>query len=89
VSVRVPEAPTLLVVAVVATGLALVHLRDWRTGAVVIAAGVLLAAVLRLVLPVRQAGWLVVRAKYVDITLLGLAGTALLLLAVTIPEARA
>ena len=80
--------PTVLVVGVVAVGLVLVQLSSWRTGGVVIAGAVLLAAALRLLLPVRRAGWLVVRAKAFDVSLLFVLGGALLLLAVTIPEAH-
>jgi hypothetical protein len=85
---RAAEAPTAVVVAVVATGLALGMWREWRLGAVVMAAGVLLAAGLRLVLPVRRAGWLVVRGRTLDAVLLLALGGGLLVLALSIPDAR-
>jgi hypothetical protein len=85
---KTAEAPTSIAVAVVATGLVLAVLRDWRPGAVVIAAGVLVAAGFRLVLPVRRAGWLVVRGRALDATVLLVLGGSLLVLALSIPNAR-
>ncbi|MCW2622669.1 MAG: hypothetical protein JWL64_2271 [Frankiales bacterium] len=82
------EAPTAVVVAVVAAGLALGVWLDWRAGAVVMSAGVLLAGGLRVVLPVRRAGWLAVRSRGLDAAVLLTLGGGLLVLALSIPEAR-
>lgn len=62
-------------------------LLDWRGGALVLALAPLLAAGLRLTLPSRQAGWLVVRTRGVDAACLLVLGFGLALLANTIPEA--
>jgi hypothetical protein len=78
--------PTGLAFAVVLAGFVTVEFVAWRPGAVLIAAGILLAALFRLVLPRRWAGWLVVRAKVVDVTLLATVGAAILVLALSIPE---
>jgi ABC-type bacteriocin/lantibiotic exporter with double-glycine peptidase domain len=55
-------------------------------GRLVIAVGLLLAAVLRLVLPARRAGLLVVRSRRLDVALLLVLGAALLALASSVPE---
>lgn len=80
------ELPILGVLAVVAAGLVLGAVRQWRAGALVIAAGLLLAAVLRLVLPARRAGLLVVRSRRLDVATLLLLGAALMTLASSVPE---
>jgi hypothetical protein len=80
------ELPILGVLAVVAAGLVLGALARWRVGALVIAVGLLLAAVLRLVLPARRAGLLVVRSRRLDVALLLVLGAALLALASSVPE---
>ena len=51
-----------------------------------IAASLLAAAVLRLVLPARDAGMLAVRRRSVDVALLVVVGLALFVLAATIPN---
>ena len=81
---RVPELPTLAVVAVVAVGLA-VATADWRAGATLVGAGVLLAAGLRLSLPPRAAGWLVVRSRAFDAAVLLVLGFGVIALAGSIP----
>lgn len=80
------ELPLLAVLAVVAAGvLGSAALDHWRVGGAVIGLGLLLAAVLRLTLPARQAGLLVVRSRPVDASVLLLLGFALVVLANTIP----
>ena len=59
---------------------------DWRLGVRWIAASLLVAAVLRLVLPARDAGMLAVRRRSIDVTLLTVVGVALLVLSTTIPN---
>jgi hypothetical protein len=73
--------------AVVGAGLAVGAAGWWRLGAWVIAAGVLLAGLLRLVLPARRAGLLAVRSRRLDVTLLLGLGGALALLASSVPDA--
>ena len=80
------ELPWAAVLAVVVTGLAATATGHWRTGAGVLGLGLLLAAGLRLGLPPRSAGWLVVRSRSFDATLLLALGLGVLALAVTIPR---
>ncbi len=80
------QAPTLVVLAVVAAGLVAAASGRWRTGSGLIGLSLVLAAGLRLVLPPARAGWLVVRARAVDAALLVGTGAAVLVLASTIPR---
>jgi hypothetical protein len=80
------ELPTLAVLGMVATGLVIGALAEWRWGAIVVGLGLLLAAGLRLSLRERQAGFLVVRSRGFDAAFLLLLGFALVALANTIPE---
>jgi len=78
---QLPFAAVLLVVAVAALRIFQYH---WREGAALIGAALLLAAVLRAVLPTARAGLLAIRGKVVDIvTYTGLAA-AVLYVALTI-----
>lgn len=79
------DGAALAVLTGVAAGLGVVALGDWRTGAVAVAVAVLAAGALRLALPARAAGWLVVRGRGLDAALLLAAGGAMLVLALTIP----
>jgi hypothetical protein len=81
------EAPLLGALAGVAAGLAVGALHRWRLGALIVAAALLAACVLRLVLPTRRSGLLVVRSKRIDVAVLAGLGTALLALAWSVPEA--
>jgi hypothetical protein len=83
---RAVRLPALAVLAVAAAGL-LVSLVDGRLGGLVIGLALLLAAGLRLVLPPPQAGWLAVRTRGLDATLLLAVGFALVVLANTVPDA--
>lgn len=74
------------VLAVVGAGLLVAGRGHWRLGAGVVAAGLMLAAALRLTLAPRAAGWLVVRGRLFDAALLLLLGAGVLGLAVTIPH---
>jgi hypothetical protein len=76
----------LVVLAVGAVGLGIVYTGDWRLGIRCLAAGLCCAALLRLVLPARDAGMLAVRNRLLDVLLLGGFGAAILFLASTIPN---
>ncbi len=76
----------LLVLAAGATGIAIVWSGDWRLGIRCLAGGLCFAAMLRLVLPTRDAGMLAVRHRFFDAVLLGGVGAALFFLATTIPD---
>jgi hypothetical protein len=79
------ELPLLTVLVLVAAGLVLGVAERWRVGGVVVAAGVLLAGGLRLLLPARRAGLLVVRSRRLDVAVLLVLGGALLVLASSVP----
>ena len=76
----------LVVLAAGGVGIAIVWSGDWRLGIRCLAAGLCLAALLRLVLPSRDAGMLAVRSRFFDAVLLGGLGAALFFLAQTIPD---
>ena len=81
------QLPSVLVIAVVAAGLALATGVGWQTGTRVLGLAFLLGAVLRLTLPARSAGWLVVRTRGLDAAVLLVLGLAVVALAETIPPA--
>ena len=76
----------LLVLAVSAVGLVIVTQGSWRLGVKWIAAALVLAAVVRLVIPDNQAGMLAVRRRSLDVAILALAGVALWVLSTSIPN---
>jgi hypothetical protein len=81
----VRQVPTLAVLAVGAAGLGFVFADgDYERGAVVFAAAVCLAAVLRAVLPDRWAGLLRVRSRWTDVTTLAILGGGALLAALAL-----
>ena len=81
------QLPSVLVLAVVAAGLVLATQVDWQTGTRVLGLAFLLAAVLRISLPARSAGWLVVRTRGLDAAVLLVLAAAMVALAETIPPA--
>ena len=81
------QLPSVLVLAGVATGLLLATQVGWQTGTRVLGLAFLVAAGLRLSLPARSAGWLVVRTRGLDAAVLLVLGFAMVALAETIPPA--
>ena len=81
----VRQLPLLAVLIAVGVGLLLVTFEHWRRGLVVIGVALLAAAALRLLLPVRQVGFLAVRSRPVDVGLLAGCGLALTAIALAIP----
>jgi hypothetical protein len=82
----VKELPLVLSIAVAAAALVLIAVFDrWRLGSAVLGLAFCLAAALRLTLPARQAGLLVVRSRAVDAAVLLTLGFGLVALANTIP----
>lgn len=69
-----------------AAGIMIAAFDDWRLGVRVISASLGSAAVLRLLLPERDAGMLAVRHRFIDVGLLAGVGLALYFLAGDIPE---
>jgi hypothetical protein len=81
------QLPLLAVLVMVGVGLLLVAFDHWRRGLVVIGLSLIIAALLRLLLPVRRVGFLAVRSRPMDVVLLAVAGLALAVTALTIPAA--
>jgi hypothetical protein len=82
----VKQLPLLAVVLVVSAGLfGAGVLHTWRLGSALVGLGFCLAAALRLTLPARQAGLLVVRSRGVDAAVLLVLGLAVVALANAIP----
>jgi amino acid transporter len=59
---------------------------DFRSGAVLLSLNVLLAFLLRLRLPDSKAGWLRIRRRRIDLTVLVTLGILLLILALVVPQ---
>ena len=76
----------LVVLAITAIGIGIVTTGAWRVGVRWMAGALILAAVVRAVLPSRDAGMLAVRRRWWDCLLLAGVGAALLFLAGTIPD---
>jgi hypothetical protein len=81
------QLPLLAVLVMVGIGLLLVTFDHWRRGLVVIGLSLIIAGLLRLILPVRRVGFLAVRSRPTDVLLMALAGLALAVTALTIPAA--
>jgi hypothetical protein len=78
--------PLLVVIVSVGIGLLLVAADRWRSGLVVMGLAVVLAGVLRLLLPVRTVGFLAVRSRPVDVALTIGAGLVVAVIALAIPH---
>ncbi len=79
------QLPLLAVLISVGLGLLLVTFEHWRRGLVVIGLTLVLAGLLRLLLPVRRVGFLAVRSRPMDVVLMAGAGLALTVIALAIP----
>jgi hypothetical protein len=77
--------PITLVLALVALSLLMIATDHFRRGSVLLAASVILAFFLRLMLPGREAGFLVVRSRRVDIIVLGILGIGLGIFSLWVP----
>jgi hypothetical protein len=85
---RLPvHAPIILVFAVVIVGMVRVLTQHWREGAALLGGALLLAALLRVVLPTDRVGLLAIRSRPVDVLVYLAFGGALLVLALTIVRA--
>ncbi|MGW5053161.1 DUF3017 domain-containing protein [Actinokineospora sp. NPDC004072] len=76
--------PFVLVMLVVAVGLARISMYHWREGSVWIGLALLLAAGLRAVLRDEQAGLVAIRGRAVDVLSYGAFGVVVIAVAVTI-----
>lgn len=79
------QAPFVLVWFVILVGMGLIATEYWRRGLTIVGAAAVLAGVLRLVLPARRAGWLVVRSRPIDVLCFGFLGVALAATAIAVP----
>ncbi len=79
------EIPLGAVLLAVLIGLALVGQDHWRRGLLLAGVGLLGAAVLRLVLPARLSGLLVVRGRLFDVVVLAVLGVSVLVLSLSVP----
>ena len=77
--------PLLLCLAFFVAGMAITAAAHWRRGAVLMGAGLGLAGVLRLFLPPRLAGLLVVRRRWFDVLVGIVGGTTMCVLAILVP----
>jgi Protein of unknown function (DUF3017) len=65
---RIPSAlPAALVGAVALVGMGLVLTQHWRKGAVLLGAALLVAAVLRMLVPLDKVGLLAIRSRAIDV----------------------
>jgi hypothetical protein len=76
------QLPLLAVLVAVGVGLLLVTVDHWRKGLIVVGLALVGGALLRLLLPERRVGFLAVRSRPIDVTLM--AGTGLLLTAIAV-----
>ena len=79
------QLPLLAVLVTVALGLLVVAFDHWRLGLVIIGLALIGGAVLRLLLPVRRAGFLAVRSRPVDVALTTGVGLAVVVIALATP----
>lgn len=80
--------PLVLVLLSLAGSLAITATGHWRRGAFAVGCTVLLAGVLRGVLPDRRAGLLAVRGRWFDTALLLVAAGAMLAVTMVVPHTR-
>jgi hypothetical protein len=77
--VPVRQWPIVVVLTLVAVGLAVTALDDFRPGVITIGVAMLLGSVLRVLLP--EVGMLAVRSRFTDIVVMGVLGVAIVVLA--------
>lgn len=81
----VREWPLLVVLVAFGLGLLVIRLHHFRIGSVGVSGAMLLAAALRLVLPPRVAGLLVVRSRGLDVALLAILSIVVFVFAIIVP----
>lgn len=77
--------PLVAVLGVLALGAVAAFLGHWRWASLFVAASLLLGAVLRLVLPRSTAGLLVIRRRWIDVTVMAVLGAATAAIAAVVP----
>ncbi len=79
---RIPAAlPAALVAAIALVGMGLVLTQHWRKGAVLLGGALLVAAVLRMVIPLDRVGLLAIRSRAVDVLCYSGFGVVMMVLA--------
>ncbi len=76
--------PLILVLAVVAAGLIRITMYHWREGTVLLGAALILAGLLRALLPASRIGMVAIRGRGVDVLLYGGLGLMMMFVALTI-----
>ena len=77
--------PLVAVVGVLLGGVVVALLGHWRAAAMIVAGSLLLGAALRLVLPRRMAGLLVIRRRWIDVTVMAVLAVATAVVASVVP----
>ncbi len=77
-------APMTFVLLIAGAGMLRVLTQHWREGAVLLGGALLVAAVLRLLLPTDRVGLLAIRSRPIDVLCYGGLGTVIAVLAMTI-----
>jgi len=77
--------PLFVVIVGVGVGLLLVAAERWRSGLVVMGLALVLAGLLRLLLPLRRIGFLAVRSRAIDVALTAGVGIAVVVIALATP----
>jgi hypothetical protein len=78
------QLPFAVVLLIVVVGIVRIVMYHWREGTVLIGVALLVAAVLRIMLPDRRAGLLAVRKRKVDVLLYGGFSAMILFISLTI-----
>jgi hypothetical protein len=78
------QLPFAAVMLIVVTGIVRITMYHWREGTALIGVALLIAAVLRMLLPDQRAGLLAVRSRKVDVLLYGGFSAMILYVALTI-----
>jgi hypothetical protein len=82
---RLPAyAPMTFVLLIAGVGMLRVLTQHWREGAVLLGGALVVAAVLRLLLPTDRVGLLAIRSRPIDVLCYGGLGTVIAVLAMTI-----
>jgi hypothetical protein len=85
---RIPGyLPFAVVITIVGIGMLRVLTQHWREGAALLGGALLVAALLRVLLPSERVGLLAIRSKPVDVLIYSAFGGVLVLLALTIVRA--
>ncbi|MFC5992752.1 DUF3017 domain-containing protein [Pseudonocardia hispaniensis] len=81
------HGPLLLVLLIMALGLVRVLTAHWRQGSVLLGGALLVAAVLRILLPDNRIGLLAIRSRVIDVLCYSGFGLVMIVLAMTITRA--